>query len=438
MAGVKFTINADGSGAEAALKSINRRVSNLSHELNSGLKNTIVEAFSVYAIGEAIKSMVEFADTTIKGAEGLGVTTDKFQALRIAAREANKDMALFERTFQGLEKAASGALGGDTKALNAFRNLGVNEADLKNLNKTDLLSKVMRGTDGMSRSFAEDNLRAIGAGRNAGALMSIKPQLSNITGFTNDLKGQGRIASNDDLNALNELKDKWEEFSDEIKVAAVPALTWLLDTITDFAIGVKQFVSYISTAIGALVGQIDHFDLKGLFRAFGDNLINGFKSLFDNLWDVIRGKISPTEALQNIGAQHASELPRLIEGAFGKGGLDSFNKIMEDKLLEFGEEDKARAKRAEDRRKNRALGQAEFEGPANRQAAVSKTEADKTVLSALTGDNGFLKIGGLAGVDSAYRAERLQRETNEWLKQIAKNTEPDTTQSIPSGEFPEL
>ena len=436
MPGVSFFINGNANGALGAINSTQKAIHSLSNELNTGLRNTLIGAFSIEAIKEAVVSTIEFADNIKKTSDRMGVTTDNVQALRIAARDAGKDLGSVEKAFNSLEKSSRKALSGNTKTKNAFANLGISEDDLKHLDKMSLLQKTMQGAGKMGRSEAEGNLTNIfGSRGQAGVLMAMQPKLSNFSDFKAEEKSKGAIASDDDIEALAEVKDRWEEIIDGIKTSAIPVLSWLLDAIFDFGHGVKQLVELVGTYIGALVGSIQGVNIGGLIESFGDNLITGWKALFTNLWGIISGKLSVSDVIDNAITEGQKQIGNTMSKGFGVN-MDTVNQVVQEELLRQGEEDSKIANDRAKKKQDRLNEQNKMNDDPNRQPDSHKEK--KSLLDKdLKDKNEFLKVGGMMGVDTNYRLERLQTEANELLRDIRDAVKGDDNQLPSEDDQPE-
>ena len=425
---VNFVFSADETKVQAAFRNIGVGAKNLSHEVNSGIKESLAEAFSVALITEMVKGMVEFADTVVKGAEKIDTTTDAFQGLRIAARQAHADMTLFEKSFASIEKAASAALGGDSKTHNAFKNLGISDADLKNLDKVSLLQKILQGTQGQSRNEGVANLNALGVrSQNANALLSIQPQLADFQGFLSDLKENHQIASNEDLNNLAELKDKWADLLDELQTQAIPAVTSFLGMLKQFVTGVVQLTQLIGTAIGAIIGNIDKLSaksvIKGAYEAVKGNIAAQVVVATDSA-NALMGNGTAGDIANNFANATTEANAKGFITAFGADGAKSIAKIINDQLVAFAEQDKKNEAASEARRKQREDSEKSKGGPANRVATI-KGDGRSILDNDLKGaDTSLVKIGALGGINDAYRLVRLSQEANNYLKTIAQNTDP--------------
>jgi hypothetical protein len=88
--------------------------------------------------------------------------------------------------------------------------------------------------------------------------MAMQPKLANFQEFKEEQKSRGAVASNENIEELEELKDRWLEIVDAVKTTAIPVLSWLLETIFDFGHSVKQLVELLGTTLGAFWGVHSH------------------------------------------------------------------------------------------------------------------------------------------------------------------------------------
>lgn len=439
MSEVKIKVSAKATQAEATFNQLKHTIKDVSHEINSGLKEAIVGAFAVEKIKEMITATVEWASQMSKVSDRLGVSIENVEALGLVAAKAGKSFQDIEVSLTKLEQAAAKALGGSGKQKQAFANLGISENDLKHLNKVDLLSKVAQGASNQTNSQATANLAPIVGLGNVGTILGAKGSLSNFGAFKDEKKANGEIASAEDVEALAELHEKFEQIANAAKTQFIPVLTTLLDWIYKFARGTKQVIELIGTEIGAFVGSIEKFDIKGLLVSFGEAFQNGIKAIFDNIVGIITGKTTISEALNNVTKQAADSTKNVLNATLGDHFTDTFSEVVNDKLLEQAADDKKLAEDEAKHKKEIANKQASFDADPNRQAAPgSKGPKITDITDQLKSDNSLLKGGNLLGVDTNYRLERINILQLDALNKIAENTDPDNNGSdgeTPSSDF---
>ena len=207
-----------------------------------GIKGMLAETFGFVAIALAIENLIEFTEEIVKGSEALDIATDEFQALKIMAREAGTSMEFFTKIFPKIATAAQEAFEGSSKQLIAFSKLGLTQADLQ-LGKLDRLKKMMAGAGNISKAEAMTALRDLGLGKQAGRLLMMQPGLSD---FDKTIKEQSfRIASAEQLVIISELKDKFAELFDFLKVSFIPVLSDLAAILLSFKTLLQAISNYL-------------------------------------------------------------------------------------------------------------------------------------------------------------------------------------------------
>ena len=356
---VNVVVGANAAGFNRTMGEVGGKVKELVG-LSSMLKMSLAAAFGGAVIGEVIKNLVDFSNEVVKGAAALDVTTENFQALKIAAREAGTNMEYVEKIFQRIEKSASDALGGAADKMKALQLLGMTSEDAQ-LDKVTYLSKMMQGAGRLERGQAVEALRTlIGTRADPNKLMALQPTLAHFDEYKRRKEAGGAFANDADLEKISQLKDKMNALFDALKVKLIPVLA--------------EVIVWVLKFVNSLVFTIAH-----LYR---------YTAL---KWDAQRGASNDTQ-------------------------MDVFFKQT---AMEKRQNQKAEEKAEQDAKAARLLTQLDTNShPTAEQPVQGK-------LGELP-SNQYLKIGGLMGVDTNYRLQRLQvdlqRQANNYLQQIAVNT----------------
>jgi len=418
---VRFVIEATNKQAMTSLGEVNKDVANLSGQLNGSLKSAMAGAFSIIAIGEAIKSTIEFGDTIDKAANNLGITTQYMQILKRVARDTGKEFGLMEKAINDVADAAQNALNGDKSKKNAFGLLGVNEKDLRTLNKQDLVTKTAQGALKLPKEQALAALTDIYGKKVAPTLLGQASQLANPEGVRAKLQGASQLMSDEDIARMVEIKDKFEDLADTMKVRVAPGISWLLDKLDGFINGMVDIAELIGTGLGALSTVIQDFDIVGLITAFGENLVNTTKAVFDNAWALITGKKSLGEVVASVGQQLNANDQNLVNKTFGKSHVASIDQAIQDKLAEQAERDRQRERDREERDTARKDAQKALTKSVNRTPEADNVKPFQNDFAGVGGDSGRnLSVGGTSQINLQYRIERLNQSMLETLKEIAK------------------
>lgn len=425
MANVKFYVQGDNSSAMRALSQVNARVQGLSNSLNSGLKGAIAGAFSVYAIGAAVRSTVEFADNIDKTAQRLGVTTEYVQVLKRIARDTGKEFGVLEKALINVNDAAQDAFSGNKTKKNAFAMLGISEEDLGRLNPKDLLTKTAKGAQGLPREQALAAYTDIFGKKEAGTLLGASGQLANPTAVMEEMKKLGQLASDSDIDRIAQLQDAFEDLADTVRVALIPALTGLIEWATNLVSGYKD----ATTTYTDKDKQAEAIYMKKYGKApsqvgsFMDSMHYQTGALFASL-NPFTNKDEKQKRYKELQDQH-------LKWSYGQDVVDEMNKTYKPESVSLmdqlqAQKDKRKAER-EQRRK-------EVEGDIKRTVTGTPEKDVKYSPTELkSSPSPYVSIGGIAGVNAQYRIERINKDMLEQLKKLVQLVEQQTTQQPESG-----
>ena len=428
MGGINFSITANGGQAINAINSVKKSAHNLASDIGGNLKGQLAAAFSVGAIIAATDHVINLASEIQKASDVLNVTTEDFQALKIATREAGVDVAVLEKGFDKLENAASKAIGGDNKMKSIFKTLGISDDQVKNLDKVALLQKVMQGTKSMSVNERQQTLEGLGMKASvADAFGAMKDSLSDFESFKNRLKANGQIADASTIADLANFKDDMADITDSFVVALMPAISNLIPLVIDFAIALGGLMNKF-TAVAAKMNEYkgDVAD-KIVEKGWGDAL----EDVFDGS---IKWLVGQTVAGANVFTKGGSNTDKswraYSESAIQQGLEGIYTKEHAEAIRSAGKKADADNENHEQDIRDalaqskvvRAQKEANKKKSANR---VTEVTAAKSLLdNEIKGGSSLLKVGALGGVDVSYRLHRLSQQANDFLKKIEANTRP--------------
>ncbi len=398
---VQIKVGADGAGFNRVMGQIEKRVEGVGHHISSTFKEGLVGLIGAVTIGAVIDNMAKFADTITQASDNLDIATDKVQVLYRASKLANKDLGMYDKVFSNQLGFRQAAQKPGSAASKVASQLGFSPDELQHLNKYEFLKKALEATTKMDRSQAEALLGTVYGKKNAGSLLA---QREDILG------GQGAYASDKDLQDLNRLKDAFEDLTDLITASLIPAFMKLIEWITG------KVISFVSNT-----KSMDEMDAEA--GRIADNMgkppINAAAGIVSDA--VYQGQIlfpkGNTQAEKDAFIEEAKAAN--IARKYGEDVLKELQKT----YTPSETVSEQYAKKKADREKARAARDAELNGPDN---VTPKLEKDATVKAPeqLKGNNPYVQIGGLLGVDLNYRMLRLSEEANKYLRVIAENTEP--------------
>jgi hypothetical protein len=405
---VHYEITANNRSAMTAMGQVEKGGAHLSEKLNGGIKEGLAEAFSVYAIQEATRAVMEFAKSIDDAAKRLQTTTENVQTLQRIASHSGTDLGVIEKGMEKIEAAARDALGGD-KAKNAlFNKVGISQKDIEHGNKTDLNEKFAQGANKLSVA-EKDQAYADMFGEKLGpSLQAASEEIARMSEIKDKMIASGQIMSDADIAKLAEAKDAWDDLMNLFKVKMAPVVTTVVDAVTSFVTQVIQLAELFGTALGAFSTIIETIKPWELIKALGENIVNTFQAMFSNLWDLIRGKKSISEVFDAVGEQYQENLTNALEKGFDPKAVEGAFETVNQKLLELANEDKTRAAEKAAREKAREDARARATGPVDRHGTTSKgqVKAEQEKLASA----GNIAIGGTAGVDFQFRMARTNEK----------------------------
>ena len=115
----------DGSKFFGVLGQANTAVSRFGNSVTSGIGGKLAAAFSVGAVGMAIRKTMDYADSIEEMSSRIGVGTDKLQEWTFAAKQSGADT---EKLVTFIERLSAAA--GDIKNLKGFQAMGINPAGM--------------------------------------------------------------------------------------------------------------------------------------------------------------------------------------------------------------------------------------------------------------------------------------------------------------------
>jgi hypothetical protein len=185
------------------------------NEFSRTARNAITSALGAYLTEEGIRSIIEYGREIDDTAKRLGVSAEAVQVWGYALRKTGQDQSAMISLFEKMAMARDKALGGETGALNAFKQFGISVDDLRNKRLEDLadqISDVFKAGDPQKLVGA---LREIGGRSAGGAVDALKDGIKDARKEAKDL---GLIMTDDVVAQLKEAGDRMTEIGTKLKV----------------------------------------------------------------------------------------------------------------------------------------------------------------------------------------------------------------------------
>lgn len=213
MAGLRLEaqIGADASGFNAVMGGLGKSVGGVA----SSIKSQLAAAFSVGAITAFSRATIDLAGRLRDVSDNLGVNVVLLQKLTNSAMLAGGSLEDIERFAAAVGQSRGDAVGkpGGPKAA-AFARLGFSQSDVANIPVGEFLSRMAaRVSEGFD-----------GQGRNDFIEVGGKAAKKLIAGFAGGIEENGSVMSEDVINQLDDIGDKFTSLWQKLKSDFAPII----------------------------------------------------------------------------------------------------------------------------------------------------------------------------------------------------------------------
>ena len=398
MANVKFYVNADNSSAMKAMNQVKGAVGNLGNTLNGSLKGAIASAFGVAAIEETIRRTVDYADNIDEASSRLDVGIEKLQEWGFAAKQSGVEMEALVGFTERLTKYAS------TKA-GAIRL----KAEGINPNQTPeaLMESLWKFSKGKSAAQVSPFLMDVG-GKSGGKMYNLFQ--NDMTEAAESARRLGAIMDTETVVKLAALSDQLSILSQVIASNVGPALISLAGWAYKVAVKTSGAVEKTATKVFAAAPEIGQslsskrgIGLSVMFPGLGPAL-----ALKEGM-DKYKQKEADIAAKQDkFGIKQGSSLEENLAAVD-----DATNK----KLKDFQDW------------MDGAIANAKIRGKTavTVQDQNGKVQTGVGLAEIKSQPSSNVSIGGIAGINTQYRIERINKDMLQQLIQIKELLRNPTT-----------
>lgn len=391
MANVKFYIQGDNTSAMRAIAGVQGAVGKLGNTLNNSLKGTLAAAFGAGAIAATIKETVNYADSIDEASSRIDVHIEKLQEWLYAAKQSGASMEDLVSFNEKLQKFASTPTGAQ-----ALQDKGINP----NQTPEDLFESVWKFANGKAPSEATPFLQEIG-GKGGGKLFNMFQ--NDLAEVSQQAKDFGAVMSSEVTTKLAALSDQLSILSQILYSQVGPALI--------------QFAGSLYKASVKTSGEIE----KGATKVFAakDEVSDNAKR--NAAW-LAYPALGPAIFLYRTltgGMKDYRKKESDIDAKQAALGIKPQGSSLDQALKEIDDETAARLKAYDDamlktaeNAKNRGSKKVSVQQPKSSGWQDVKYTPDQ-----LKG-NQNLTIGGLDGINTQYRIERLNKDQLDAMKQM--------------------
>jgi hypothetical protein len=208
----------DTASFDAGVKKAESASAGMAKSIGGQLKGAIAGAFTVGAITQFTRSVINAGDRIGDLAEQFQITNEEVQKLEILANRTGVPLEKMGNALIKLAEIRSKASGGDNDAIRLLGSFGVSQSEAANsaVSNLQLLTKISEEYAKQAGSF---DSQARAADLIGTKMESVLRAMRGI----NDL-GPVKIMSDEDIKALSDASDAIDEIIRQSKVAAAPTI----------------------------------------------------------------------------------------------------------------------------------------------------------------------------------------------------------------------
>lgn len=240
-----FETGIDGTG-------FTRGLNNIATGALSSFKNTVLGAFGVFSVGQAVKGTIEWASKLQDSADALGVNVEWLQKMQNGAKLVGGDIEDITKMILEMNKSRQAALLNPTgKESLAFERSGMTRNDIQNLSTGDFVQKFVESFKSGVTTQGANDIQEVG-GRSARNL---------IAAFANQFASDTPILSQELINQLDDIGDQFTSLSTQLKVSLAPAILYVMQLLKRLSDSTGQLGAGLG---GASVAEQPAKEVKGL------------------------------------------------------------------------------------------------------------------------------------------------------------------------------
>jgi hypothetical protein len=210
------------------------------------LGTMLAGAFSVGAITSFSKSVLDLAGNLRDVSDALNINVEWLQKFINSAVTSGGSLQDVEKFLVTSMRNRQSALDSPDSAMGrSFTRLGFSQNDIANLNPQQFMERLIEAFRGGASAEMINSLVEIG-GKSAKNL---------IGGFKAGLDESVLIMTDDVIDSLDEIGDKFSQLGTSLKVFLAPAITAVADAVTGAVNLIKQSVAMVGAFMGRVYGD---------------------------------------------------------------------------------------------------------------------------------------------------------------------------------------
>lgn len=268
---VSGELSLDGSKWQAGL---NRAESSV-RAFSSSVGNRLAAAFSVGAIASLSKATIDWAGNLRDVSDALGVNVEWLQKVGNAAKLAGGSVDDIGKFLGEMNKSREDAInnpGG--KNAQALGRLGFSSGDISGLSTQAFFDRIVKQFANGATTQLSNDVQEVG-GKSARNLMAA---------FATQFQSDTPILSEELINQLDDIGDRFTSLGTALKVSLAPAIVWVADKIQGFIDIIQQLGSMLGgffANIGGNIANVKFGDTKGLSEAISKSLDDAAQAAYE-------------------------------------------------------------------------------------------------------------------------------------------------------------
>jgi hypothetical protein len=226
MSEIRTRIGLDTSSFKSGLQDAQKRAD----MFGSGMKNLgrqIAGAFAVGSIINFTRSVIQNASAIGDQARSINVSTDAYQALSAAARDAGASQESIRKALQNTQTASQEAIEGNKAYADSFKNLGIDVTKFVSLapeRQLETIARAVANADNKQQAYNE-SIKILGT-KNAPQLQEVLDRLASegFDGLADAARRSGQIMNEETIKSLDKAADRMARFGAVSKVLAAEIL----------------------------------------------------------------------------------------------------------------------------------------------------------------------------------------------------------------------
>jgi len=247
---LKAKISLDSSSWQAGMTQVSSGLKKISGEFGA-IKNQIASAFTVHALADQTRKVIEYGSKIHDLSARFGISTDALQEFDYAAKQTGTSLDSFVVAMRRLTVSQVGAVKDNDELRAQFEALGVSMSDLASKNPEQLFRQIAERihAGGLSSEQFAAVIKIMG--RSADEILPA--MLQGFSDLATEAHNVGAVLQSDVIDKLDEAGDAMVRAGEKMKpvwaniaVGAADAVSWLQKMVQMTGLGAQAFYAKLT------------------------------------------------------------------------------------------------------------------------------------------------------------------------------------------------